>query len=284
MLSKLEKNKKKRIIVLGRNGFIAKNLIKLLKKKRINYLAFSKKRLNLEKKISVNFLQKIVKPTDQIVFISAVAPVKNNLMLKKNVLILNNVVEALRNIKFSQILYISSDAVYDDNARVINENTARTPVSLHGNMHLIRENTLKNFFEDKLCIVRPTLIYGKNDPHNGYGPNKFLRQVMNLEDISLFGMGEEKRDHICVTDVVNVIYYCLQNNFRGCLNIASGKILSFMNIARECLKRNKKIKIKLIPRNGPMPHGGYRKFNIRKLKKYINVEKFTKLQNYIKSY
>ena len=24
-------------------------------------------------------------------------------------------------------------------------------------------------------ILRPTLVYGANDPHNGYGPNRFRR-------------------------------------------------------------------------------------------------------------
>ena len=41
-------------------------------------------------------------------------------------------------------------------------------------MHLMRENMLK-LLDVKLCIVRPTLIYGTNDPHNGYGPNQFIR-------------------------------------------------------------------------------------------------------------
>ena len=279
------KNKlKKRIIILGKNGFVAKNLIRLLNKKKINYLAFSKKNMNLEKINSVNALQKIIKPNDQIVFISAVAPVKDNFMLTKNILILNHVVEALKEVTFKQILYISSDAVYEDDADIITENTPRTPVSLHGNMHLLREKTLTNFFDDKLCIVRPTLIYGKDDPHDGYGPNKFLRQTLNSVDISLFGKGEEQRDHVHVKDVVHTIFHCLQNNFRGSLNVASGKVISFMNIAKECIKNNKKVKIKLLSRSGPMPHGGYRKFNIRKLKKYVNTEKFTKLKDYIKSY
>ena len=279
------KNKfKKRIIILGKNGFIAKNLIKLLKEKKKNYLAFSKKTLNLEKKNSVKALKKIIKPNDQIVFISAVAPVKDNSMLTKNILILNSVVEALKEAKFKQILYVSSDAVYDDDADVITENTLRTPNSIYGSMHLLREKTLANFFDDKLCIVRPTLIYGKDDPHDGYGPNKFLRQAVNLIDISIFGKGEEQRDHVHVKDVVSTIFYCLQNNFRGNLNVASGNVISFMNIAKECIKKDKKVKIKLITRNGPMPHGGYRKFNIRKIKKYVNTEKFTKLKDYIESY
>ena len=235
------KNKfKKRIVILGKNGFIAKNLIKLLKEKKKNYLAFSKKTLNLEKKNSVKALKKIIKSNDQIVFISAVAPVKDNLMLTKNILILNHVVEALKEAKFKQILYVSSDAVYDDDADIITENTLRTPNSLYGSMHLAREKTLTNFFDDKLCIIRPTLIYGKDDPHNGYGPNKFLRQTLNSIDISIFGKGEEQRDHVHVKDVVSTIFHCLQNNFRGNLNVTSGNVISFMNIAKECIKKKQK--------------------------------------------
>ena len=32
---------------------------------------------------------------------------------------------------------------------------------------------LKINFPKKVSIFRPTLVYGANDPHNGYGPNKF---------------------------------------------------------------------------------------------------------------
>ena len=42
----------------------------------------------------------------------------------------------------------------------------------------MRENILK-LLNIKLCIVRPTLVYGANDPHNGYGPNKFIRLAHN---------------------------------------------------------------------------------------------------------
>jgi len=38
-------------------------------------------------------------------------------------------------------------------------------------MHLTREMILKNKFNKILCILRPTLIYGPGDSHNGYGPN-----------------------------------------------------------------------------------------------------------------
>ena len=84
---------KSKIIILGKNGFIAKNLCNKLKKHKIDFVSFSKEKLNLEKKTSVKFLKKIVKPRDKIVFISAIAPVKNMGMLLRNIKILENVNE-----------------------------------------------------------------------------------------------------------------------------------------------------------------------------------------------
>ena len=36
---------------------------------------------------------------------------------------------------------------------------------------------LANAWHGSLCFLRPTLIYGSKDPHNGYGPNRFMRQA-----------------------------------------------------------------------------------------------------------
>ena len=38
--------------------------------------------------------------------------------------------------------------------------------------------------------LRPTLIYGTDDPHNSYGPNNNRLATKN-EDIILYGEGEE---------------------------------------------------------------------------------------------
>ncbi len=275
---------KGRIIILGKNGFIAKCLCNKLKKNKFNFISFSKEKLNLEKKTSIKILRNIVRPNDKIVFISAIAPVKNTQMLLRNIKILYNVTESLKGKLFNQLIYISSDAVFKDDAKIINENTEKNPMSLHGNMHLVRENVLLNYFGNKLCILRPTLIYGAEDPHNGYGPNKFLRLISNNKNIQLFGKGEEMRDHIHINDVINVIKFCLTKTYIGNLNVASGKLISFYEIAKLCTKKNRKVKIKYLPRTGPMPHGGYRKFNINKLKGVIKKIKFDKLNKYIINY
>ena len=274
---------KSKIIILGKNGFIAKCLCNKLKKYKINFVSFSKEKLNLEKKTSVKFLKKFIKPKDKIVFISAIAPVKNTEMLSRNIKILNNVSEALKGKLFDQLIYISSDAVFKDDAKIINENTEKTPKSLHGNMHLIRENVLQIFFGNRLCILRPTLIYGMEDPHNGYGPNKFYKNATNNQNIELFGNGEEKRDHIFVEDVAEIIVRLIKISYVGKLNATTGKTSSFSDIAIKVKDIiNPSIEIIKKKRYGPMPHNGYRPFNNNKIFEIFPDFKFNNIENWLK--
>ena len=81
------------------------------------------------------------------------------------------------------------------------------------------------------CIVRPTLIYGDNDPHNSYGPNKFFRSAKKNEDIELFGKGEELRDHVWIEDVAEILYHLIINKSVGKINLATGSVISLQTAA-----------------------------------------------------
>src|SRR3546814_7607425 len=94
-------------------------------------------------------------------------------------------------------------------------------------MHLAREQSLEQMVEGPWGTLRPTLIYGARDPHNGYGPNRFLRQARSGEDILLFGDGEERRDHVAVEDVAELAVRMLSRRSSGALNAATGEVASF---------------------------------------------------------
>ena len=59
----------------------------------------------------------------------------------------------------------------------------------------------------------------------------------------MFGKGEERRDHVYIDDVTGVILLCLKKNFFGDLNIATGKLYSFYNIAKACIKKIKILRL-----------------------------------------
>jgi UDP-glucose 4-epimerase len=134
---------------------------------------------------------------------------------------------------------------------------------LHGAMHLAREQMLlASASSTPLALLRPTLVYGAGDPHNGYGPNKFRRQANRGEAIVLFGEGEERRDHVDVDDIAEIVRRVLAHRSAGVLNIATGTVASFRAVADKAVALSpRKVEIKSSPRHGPMPHNGYRPFD-----------------------
>ena len=280
------KKNKKRIVVLGSNSFVAKNVIKNLQKekKKITVIKISKKKIDLEKRKNVLKLKSFFKEDDTIFFVAARAPAKNHKDYLYNLRICKNIILALEKIKISHLIYLSSDAVYSDIDKKIHENSPTKPKNYHGLMHLKRENLIKKKFGNVLTIVRPTLIYGIKDPHNGYGPNKFMRLAKKNKKIEIFGKGEELRDHVYIDDVSNIIKKIIFYKNFGIYNIASGKVVSFLNIANQCIKMSKsKSKILRLDRKiNKLPHNGYRPFDIKKLKKLINKNKITQLDTGIR--
>ena len=184
--------------------------------------------------------------------------------------------------KPNHVIYLSSDAVYSDSKNKINEKSETTPESFHGFMHLIRENMLKEL-NCKKTFVRPTLVYGSDDPHNGYGPNKFIRCAQNNEEIFLFGKGEERRDHIHVDNVADIVSTVAIKKIDGIINAVSGNVISFNEIAKNLKKIYPNLVIKNLKRNGPMPHNGYRAFDNKLLKKYFPKLYLIKLSDWIKN-
>ena len=157
---------------------------------------------------------------------------------------------------------MSSDAVYADSSDPLTETSSAEPGSLHGIMHLSREIMLKQVCTVPMAVLRPSLIYGAEDTHNGYGPNQFLRLALAGKEITLFGEGEEQRDHVYIEDVVNILLLVILYCSEGVINVATGSVVSFREIAQMVSEYfNPNIIINTIPRVGPMPHNGYRPFD-----------------------
>src|SRR5207244_6023317 len=140
--------------------------------------------------------------------------------------------------------------------------SATAPGTLHGAMHLARDIALSSELKVPLAIVRPSAIYGAADPHDSYGPNRFRRLAAQGEDIVLFGEGEERRDHVLIDDVAELIFRILLHGSTGTLNIATGVVHSFRAIAEMVVAAaGGKVAITSTLRTGPMPHNGYRPFD-----------------------
>ena len=180
----------------------------------------------------------------------------------------DNLLEQLESVEFNHFTYLSSDAVYADSNVTIDEDFLKQPTSIHGRMHLLREARLEQEFSEKLLIVRPTLIYGKEDPHNGYGPNKFMRSAIQNQVIELNGFGEELRDHIFIENVGSSISNLMINYCVGPFNICTNTLISFSDIANQINDLfGGQIEIVHLSRSAPPPHNGYRSISNQKLER-----------------
>ena len=255
-----------RVIVLGASGFVGAATVKLLEVRGVVVLGLPRTTLDLAQPDAGSKLARTLRPDDALLFVSAKAPVKNEAMLIENLLMGSAVCEAIRHTPVKHVVYMSSDAVYADSDTPLTERSCAQPASLHGVMHLAREVMLANAFASPLCVLRPSLIYGNNDPHNGYGPNRFMRLAAAGKVIELFGSGEERRDHVWVEDVAEVAARVLMQRSRGVINVASGIVTSFSDLAQDAQALFPGTSIHQRPRVGPMPHDGYRPFDTRALR------------------
>jgi nucleoside-diphosphate-sugar epimerase len=106
-----------------------------------------------------------------------------------------------------------------------------------------------------LAILRPSLIYGARDPHNGYGPNRFRRLARKGETITLFGEGEEQRDHVYIDDVAELVRLAVGHASRGVLNVATGVSTSFRAVAEKVVAHEgRAVEIRGTPRQNPITH------------------------------
>ena len=263
-----EIKKPKNVVVLGSNGFIGKSLSLKLESEGISLKKLSRKDIDLLSDNASESLAKHLSSEDTLVATSAIAPCKDPDMLNDNIRIAIVICKAANIAGCSHVINISSDAVYADTDHLITENTIKSPDNFHGVMHLAREIIFTNQIKKVLTTIRPTLIFGEGDTHNGYGPNQFSRLANNNQAIKLFGKGEEKRDHIYIKDVVEIIFSVIQRKSSGVINVASGDVRSFLEIAKKVsdLSQNT-IDIQFSERVGPMPHNGYRPFDVSLLKK-----------------
>ncbi len=251
-----------RVVIVGAGGFVGKAAAKNLIGRGTQVAGVAHRDLDLLAADAAMQLASMLRKNDTLVMIAARAPVKNNAMLIDNLRMMAAVCTALESAPVAHVIYISSDAVYADADTPLTEASCAQPGSLHGVMHLARETMLAGACKMPLCILRPTLIYGASDPHNGYGPNRFRRLAQRGEEIVLFGAGEERRDHVYIDDVAEIVARCVVHQSEGVLNIATGTVTSFRDVAKNiAAMAPKNPAIRNTPRTTPMPHRGYRAFD-----------------------
>ena len=112
----------------------------------------------------------------------------------------------------------------------------------------------------------------------GTMPSIALAQAVSKDGkITLFGQGEETRDHIPVDDVAALSVLVLRHCSTGTLNVATGRSISYAEVARKVAALfDKPIEIAGTARQTPITH---RHFDVTALRKAFPTFVFTPLED-----
>lgn len=258
-----------RTVILGAGGFLSPVLQRNLQAHGATMMALGSSTIDLTKPGASAELAAHIQPDDAVVMAAGLTPDKgkDTATLMANLRMAEAVALALQHSRPAHFLYISSDAVYDARwSSLLNEESTCEPSDLYALMHVAREKILGQACQQAripFAIVRPCAIYGPGDTHNSYGPNRFLRSALNSRTIALFGAGQERRHHVFVDDVAELVRQCIGHASTGVINAVTGHAASFGEVAEMIAAlAADNIMIDHLPQSAPVTH---RHFDTRAL-------------------
>lgn len=267
-----------RVVLLGGHGFIGSALTRALTAAGIQWIAPPSTALDLSTAECAERLAGLLQDGDAAVMLSALTPDRGRGVepFMRNLRMAEGVARAFERVPPDHVVYLSSDAVYPFESGLVTERSCAQPGDLYGMMHLARELLLGSAVRAPVAVLRPTLVYGAGDPHNSYGPNRFRRMARKDGLITLFGAGEEKRDHVLVEDVARLVIETLRRRSEGLLNVATGRSVSFMAVARQVAAQfEAPVEIRTTPRQTAATH---RHFDVSALRRAFPEFAFTPLE------
>lgn len=247
------------VIVLGGSGFIGRALVRRLRREGADVFAPSAQEADLTQPDTVRRLAQRVPRGHVIVLASALTPERgrDRHALHANIAMAESVASLLETISVVHLIALSSDAVFAPDLDVVSEVSCRDPGDFYGLAHRVREQILveaSRLAATPTLVVRPTAVYGPEDTHNAYGPSRFLRSALGEGRILLFGDGEERRHHLYVEDLAELVVCALRQRSEGTLDVAPPEWVSFRELAGRVVALLPKTRVERVLRQVPVRH------------------------------
>jgi UDP-glucose 4-epimerase len=270
-----------RILVTGGAGFIGSHLVKALVKAghcvRVldNFSTGSLENLgdiagSVELVVgdvrSYGVVEKAVKGVDAVIHLAALIDVaesieKPDLYFDVNARGTYNIAKACKGV--SVLVFASTCAVYGEPVKLpVAEDCTIAPKSPYAATKVAGEAFIQaysNLYGYRYAILRLFNVYGPKQSKAYAGVIiEFIKRVSRGEPPIIFGDGEQTRDFIHVSDVVEAIIMAITNErARGVFNIGSGKPVTINQLAKLILKLMGKEDLKPVnttPRPGDIRH------------------------------
>jgi len=270
-----------RILVTGGAGFIGSHLVKALVKAghsvRVldNFSTGSLENLgdiagSVELVVgdvrSYGVVEKAVKGVDAVIHLAALIDVaesieKPDLYFDVNARGTYNIAKACKGV--SVLVFASTCAVYGEPVKLpVAEDCTIAPKSPYAATKVAGEAFIQaysNLYGYRYAILRLFNVYGPKQSKAYAGVIiEFIKRVSRGEPPIIFGDGEQTRDFIHVSDVVEAIIMALTNErARDVFNIGSGKPVTINQLAKLILKLMGKEDLKPVnttPRPGDIRH------------------------------
>ncbi len=242
-----------RVLILGGNGFIGSHLTEALVARgaRVRVLSRSgcKNTLPLhgvdyrcsDFSDSVSVAEALVDVDIVVHAISTTVPATANLDplsdIKGNLLPTVRLLEQMRDMSVHRLVFLSSGGtVYGNTTKVpIAEEHERNPLSSYGIVKVALENYIAMFSRQcglKSLVLRVSNPYGPRQGHlgiQGVIPT-FFQRIIAGDEIRIWGDGENVRDYLYITDLIEFMVLSINNDLEGLYNVGSGQGVSLRDI------------------------------------------------------
>jgi dTDP-4-dehydrorhamnose reductase len=219
------------VLVTGSSGFLGREVIKVIKKKKytLTFLGRKKERKKNYIFCNLNNLKKLKIILDKCnphVIINLAAEVNFN-KNTEDMYAVNSLCpyEIAKFCKKKNIHLIHASGTIVNGIKEKYSRKAKfNPINHYGKSKLKGDNLIRKT-NCKYTILRFGGIYGKNGP-NHLGINKFINFALNGKKIIFDGNKNSLRNYIFVKDAAEIILNCMQNKRYGIFYLG-GEILSF---------------------------------------------------------
>ncbi|MDO8538465.1 MAG: NAD(P)-dependent oxidoreductase [archaeon] len=223
-----------KIFVTGSNGFVGKELVNELKKRKISFVEFSRKfgdDINDAKQI-----EKKMKGCDAVVHLAAIRNNAGDEEIKKiNIDATKNVLLAAEKNKVKKFVFLSSIAVNGKIATIIDESTPMLGKGNYAKSKIEAEKLVKEFGKNfNYAILRPPFILGLDD--------NFKKMVEMIRDGLLLFDGNQKLGFVYVKNLNDAIIFVLKENISGTFVVAQQnelRVKEFYEIIYEFYNKKK---------------------------------------------